>query len=114
MAKSRLVTGIRVSNNNRAMTVLDLFHEAVETHGLPSRVRGDHGTENILVAIMMETERGIERGSYIWGRSVQTLHIPLQQLTPCFKERQQYAHRASVVRCHPRLRPQVEAVLHSA
>lgn len=65
---SRLVTGIRAHNNNRADTVLDLFLDSVEEHGLPSRVRGDHGTENVLVCQYMEEMRGIGRGSYIWGR----------------------------------------------
>ncbi|KAJ7073444.1 hypothetical protein B0H15DRAFT_740062, partial [Mycena belliarum] len=42
--KSRLVTGIRVSNNNTAITVLDIFRAAVAEHGLPSRVpRGAAG-----------------------------------------------------------------------
>ena len=65
---SRFVTGIRASNNNRSQTVLDLFLDLVAEHGLPSRVRGDHGTENLLVAAHMEYTRGVERGSYIWGR----------------------------------------------
>lgn len=65
--KTRFVTGIRTSNNNRALTVLSLFQEAVALHGLPSRVRGDYGTENIRVAEMMEARRGPGRGSYIWG-----------------------------------------------
>jgi hypothetical protein len=62
------VLGIRISNNNRAATVLSLFEDIAETHGYPSRVRGDHGTENLLVAARMEEIRGIDRGSYIWGR----------------------------------------------
>jgi hypothetical protein len=68
---SRLVTAIRASGNNRAQTVLDLFLVGTATFGFPSRVRGDHGTENLLVATYMEEMRGVERGSYIWGRCVQ-------------------------------------------
>lgn len=65
---SRLLTSIRASNNNRASTVLDLFHAAISVHGTPSRVRGDHGTENLEVAEYMEDLFGVDRGSYIWGR----------------------------------------------
>jgi hypothetical protein len=67
---SRFVTGIRAHNNNRAQSVFNLFMDLVRVHGLPSRVRGDHGGENIDVAEYMELVRGVERGSYIWGRSV--------------------------------------------
>lgn len=67
---SRLVTGLRASNNNRAATVLDVFREAAERYRVPSRLRGDHGTENLQVAEFMETYRGVRRGSYIWGRYV--------------------------------------------
>lgn len=66
--KSRQVTSIHAGNNNRAATVLEVFLEGVETYGVPSRVRGDHGTENVLVAAWMETNRGSNRGSYIWGK----------------------------------------------
>lgn len=63
------MTGIQVVNNNRAETVLRLFVEdVVPIHGVPSRVRGDHGTENLGVAAWMEERYGVERGSYIWGR----------------------------------------------
>ena len=65
---SRFVTGIRVHPNNRAASVLQLFLASVRRHGIPSRVRGDHGTENLRVAEWMEHVRGVSRGSYIWGR----------------------------------------------
>ena len=67
--KSRFVTGVRVSNNNRSETVLELFDTAVRTHGLPRCVRGDHGTENVLVALAMDLLRG--EGHYIYGRCVE-------------------------------------------
>jgi len=72
---SRLVTGIRVHNNNRANSVLELFLDAIHSYGVPSRVRGDHGTENLEVARWMEEHRGRDRGSYIWGRSVHNNRI---------------------------------------
>lgn len=72
---SRLVTGIRASDNNRADTVADLFHSARQAHGTPSRVRGDHGVENLDVAAFMESTYGVERGSYIWGRYVKFISI---------------------------------------
>jgi hypothetical protein len=56
-------------DNNRARTVLNLFLNQVLSHGIPRRVRGDHGTENLEVAAWMEERFGVERGSYIWGRS---------------------------------------------
>nr|VWO99246.1 N/A [Ganoderma boninense] len=65
---SRFVTGIRAHTNNRAATVLTLFLDAIVRHGCPSRVRGDHGTENLRVAEWMEEQKGLGRGSYIWGR----------------------------------------------
>lgn len=61
---------MRASNNNRAETVLQVFQGAIVVWGMPSRVRGDHGTENILVAAYVIHYRGPDRGSYIWGRCV--------------------------------------------
>ena len=52
------VTGLRASTNNRAVTVLDLFLEAVERHGMPSRMRGDRGSENIAVSIYIVMKNG--------------------------------------------------------
>lgn len=56
------------SDNNRADTVFDLFSNIVVEHGLPSRVRGDHGGENVRVKEYMLAVRGLGRGSYISGR----------------------------------------------
>ena len=80
---SRFVVGIRVHNNNRAETVLLLFHDCRARHGTPSRVRGDHGTENIRVAEWMEHHRGAGRGSYIWGRYEVPASLPNPHLSAC-------------------------------
>lgn len=66
---TRTVTAIRASSNNRAETVLSVFLEGKAEYGTPSRVRGDHGTENLRVAAWMIQHRGDRRGSYIFGRS---------------------------------------------
>jgi hypothetical protein len=66
--KSCYVTGIHVSNNNHVSTVFNLVQEVISNHGVPSQVRGDHGTENLMVAQWMEENMGPDRGSYIWGR----------------------------------------------
>ncbi|KAF8824944.1 hypothetical protein HHX47_DHR7000552 [Lentinula edodes] len=72
---SRLITGMRAHDNNRSPTVLSLFLSAAERYGIPSRVRGDHGVENIWVAAFMEHVRGTGQGSYIWGCSVHNVRI---------------------------------------
>lgn len=63
-----MITEMRATNNNRPATVLSLFLSATERYGVPLRVRGDHGFENVWVASFMDHVRGKGRGSYIWGR----------------------------------------------
>lgn len=65
---SRLITGLRASNNNRAQTVLELFLDASRVYRVPHRLRGDHGVENLLVAEFMKRNFPDRRGAYIWGR----------------------------------------------
>jgi hypothetical protein len=65
-----LVLGLRAHSNNLAKTVLQLFEDITNEFGFPSRVRADHGMENLLVAAAMEAVQGPNRGSYIWGKLV--------------------------------------------
>ena len=74
---SRLVVFIKCSTNSKASTVYDLFLQAVEHYGLPSRVRCDQEGENNLVAQYMLCHCGSEseRHSMLVRSSVQNQHI---------------------------------------
>ncbi|KAF4584655.1 hypothetical protein EYR40_004642 [Pleurotus pulmonarius] len=72
---SRMITGLRASDNNRADTALSVFLEAVENNGQPSRVRGDRGRENKGIAVYMILTKGANRGSFIWGPSTRNTRV---------------------------------------
>ena len=73
-AFSRLITYCHCSPNNQATTVLGLFREAVESFGLPLKVRSDYGGENVLVWNYM-LEKHLNSNSVITGSSVHNQRI---------------------------------------
>lgn len=74
---SRLLVYLHASTNNRSDTVLRRFLQAIEVHGLPSRVRSDRGGENVRISqyMLSHPQRGPGRGSMITGRSVHNQRI---------------------------------------
>jgi hypothetical protein len=73
---SRRIMFLKASTNNLANTVFNLFIEVVDRFGLPQRVWGDQGVENVDVAWFMLSNpaRGPDRGSFIAGKSCHSCH----------------------------------------
>lgn len=72
---SRTIIYLECCTDNTAETVVQLFNKGIGEFGLPSRVRGDRGVENVDVARLMIARRGENRGSFIAGRSVHNQRI---------------------------------------
>lgn len=63
------------SSSNTAEMAHRIFKRAVKKYGRPSRVRGDRGGENLLIAVDMLASRGRNRGSFLWGTSTHNTRI---------------------------------------
>ena len=66
---------LKAADNNRADTVYNAFIQAVDQYGLPSRVRADHGGENVQVARFMMHQPNAPPHPFIMGRSVHNQRI---------------------------------------
>ena len=72
---SRAIVYLKCFTNNLAGTVLQCFMDGIQEFGIPSRVRGDRGVENVNVARFMIDQKELNRGSFIAGRSVHNQRI---------------------------------------
>ena len=71
---SRTIVYLRCSDNNRAETVMSAFQEAVQKHGLPSKVRSDLGGENADVWRYM-VEQHSDSSAIITGASTHNQRV---------------------------------------
>ena len=72
---SRTITFLKCHSNNRAATVLSAFCDGVAKYGLPTKVRTDHGGENIDVWRMMIREHEAGERCVIAGSSTHNERI---------------------------------------
>ena len=72
---SRAIVYLKCALNNLSSTVLRYFIEGTHEFGLSLRVRVDHGVENVEVARFMVERRGVNRDTFIAGRSVYNVRI---------------------------------------
>ena len=72
---SRLILFLKCSTNNRATTVLESFAAAVQSYGLPRKLRTDLGGENVDAWEYMVTQYGGDESTIITGSSVHNERI---------------------------------------
>jgi hypothetical protein len=72
---SRLVPYLACATSNSAAQHLTFFVRGTQLYGVPSRVRSDAGSENMLIARLMFRVRGAGRGSHLVGPSVHNQRI---------------------------------------
>ena len=62
---SRAIVYIKCFSNNRAGTILQCFMDGIQEFGIPLRVRGDRGAEDVNVARFMIDQKELSRGSFM-------------------------------------------------
>ena len=72
---SRVAVFLKCASNNQSETVLENFMEACKRFRVPTRIRTDHGTENVAVARVMLEIKGAETNPVLTGRSVHNQRI---------------------------------------
>ena len=72
---SRTIIYLQCTDNNRAPTVLEYFHEAVSRFGLPESVRSDHGGENVGVWRYVMVSHNMDHSCVVTGSSVHNERI---------------------------------------
>ncbi|KAJ8353400.1 hypothetical protein SKAU_G00209670 [Synaphobranchus kaupii] len=65
---SRKIMYLDAATDNRASTAINFFMESTRVNGVPSRVCGDQGVENMDIANFMFSTRGTGRASFISGK----------------------------------------------
>ena len=66
---SRVITYMRLNNNNTSLTALDSYQYGITEYQMPDRIRGDGGGENVLICEDILRRSGMDRGSFIIGSS---------------------------------------------
>lgn len=72
---SRANVYLKCFTNKLANTVLQCFIYGAQKFGLPSCVRGDRGVESVHIVRLLIQNKGLDRGSFIAGRSVHNQRI---------------------------------------
>ena len=66
-----MVTVLKVSCDNQAITALNFYTGGIKEYGIPSHLRMDNGSEFVHIRSLMDHLNGSDRGSHIW-QSVHT------------------------------------------
>ena len=70
-----MITILKVSSDNQAITALHYYVEGIKEYGVPSRLRMNKGSEFSHIRTLMDELNGHNRGSHISGRSVHNQKI---------------------------------------